>query len=189
MFSQFSLNTILLIIVFEILKNNFPSSLRYLRNFPKQRGILLIFKFFNWYIWRLQYYWQSFTQVVALCCCVGMSTDNYWNLCLQVWTEKYWSVKHFVLSQLSFHVSVSPEYALNSLKCNNKYNNNKKIHLNNAERDIVPAFSIHLYCKSLPSTAPAQLPESSALLHSGAERVGYTHQIVQCQGCIYSEII
>lgn len=47
------------------------------------------------------------------------------------------------------------------------------------ERDIVPAFSIHLYCKSLPSTAPAQLPESSAVLHSGAERAGYTHQIIQ----------
>lgn len=50
------------------------------------------------------------------------------------------------------------------------------------ERDIVPAFSIHLYCKSLPSTAPAQLPESSALLPSGAERVGYTHQIIQRKG-------
>lgn len=50
------------------------------------------------------------------------------------------------------------------------------------EGDIVPAFSIHLYCKSLPSTAPAQLPESSALLHSGAERVGYTHQIIQMKG-------
>lgn len=27
------------------------------------------------------------------------------------------------------------------------------------ERDLVPAFSIYLYCKSLPSTVPAQLPE------------------------------
>lgn len=47
------------------------------------------------------------------------------------------------------------------------------------ERDLVPAFRICLYCKSVPSTAPAQLPESSALLHSGAEIVGYTHQIIQ----------
>lgn len=46
------------------------------------------------------------------------------------------------------------------------------------ERDLVPAFSIYLCCKSLPHTAPAQLPESS-LLHSGAERVGCTHQIIQ----------
>lgn len=60
------------------------------------------------------------------------------------------------------------------------------------ERDLVPAFSIYLYCKSLPSTVPAQLPESSALLHSGAERVGYTSDYLKerlCQGCIYSKII
>lgn len=47
------------------------------------------------------------------------------------------------------------------------------------ERDLVPVFSVYRFCKSLPSTAPAQLPESSPLLHGGAERVGYTHQIIQ----------
>lgn len=43
------------------------------------------------------------------------------------------------------------------------------------ERDLVPAFSIYLYCKSLPSTVAWEL----CSLLSGAERAGYTHQIIR----------
>lgn len=47
------------------------------------------------------------------------------------------------------------------------------------ERDVVPAFRVYLYCKGLPNTAQAQSPESSALLlHTGAERIEYMHQII-----------
>lgn len=47
------------------------------------------------------------------------------------------------------------------------------------ERDVVPAFSIYLYCKSLPNTAQAQSPESfCSPSHAGAEGIVYIRQII-----------
>lgn len=60
------------------------------------------------------------------------------------------------------------------------------------ERDLVPAFSIYLYCKSLPSTVPAQLPEFCSPAQwcrkNGIHMSDYLKERL-CQGCIYSKII
>lgn len=43
------------------------------------------------------------------------------------------------------------------------------------ERLVGPAFSIYLYCKSLPDTAQAQSPGSSALLRTLVRKEWYTY--------------